>query len=274
MVDAMPVPDSHQKVDELFLFWLSEPSTQEMLRNELTKVCRYGSDGGSGGGDSPSIMDSLVQPSPVPRSSSPSSNNSNYRTPSPPLHLSNSPKSPRAKRRAKSPRRNLKYGPSGSSAGTGKAAVNGPTFIEDTDYFPTPSSSTEPDARKAEKAGAPGRTEPSATPKDTEQQKAQSEKSAKPTRGSSEVIPRFFFPNGRAGEANEKNADVQLKAAANALQNGEVTMAEFHPVVKVINFETSKKFDLPHFACKPSLHTFLARRPLTKNYASCTAKRV
>jgi serine/threonine-protein phosphatase 2A regulatory subunit B'' len=236
MVDAMPVPDSRQKVDELFLFWLSEPSTQEMLRNELTKVCRYGNDGVSGGGESPSILDSLVGPSAVttsvPRSSSP--NNSNYRTPSPPLHLSNSPKSPRAKRRAKSPRRSLKYGAS-SSAATEKTGPS--TAFDDTDYFPTPSTS-EPDARKTEKAGAPGRADTSAILKDTEQQKARrarSAKSAKLTR--SEVIPRFFFPNGRAGEAREESIDGQLQAAANVFQeqpNGEVTMADFHLIVKAM----------------------------------------
>ena len=32
-------PDTRKKVDELFLYWLSEPSTQEMLRSELAKVC-------------------------------------------------------------------------------------------------------------------------------------------------------------------------------------------------------------------------------------------
>lgn len=240
MVDAIPVPDSRQKVDELFLFWLSEPSTQEMLRNELTKVCRYGNDGGSGGGDSPNILDSLVQQSTVtttvPRSSSP---NSNYRTPSPPLHLSNSPKSPRAKRRAKSPRRNLKYGPS-SSAATEKSAVNGPPAVafDDTDYFPTSTyvAVERESARTTEKAGtAPGRTDPDATLRETEQKKAKSEKSARPSR--SEVIPRFFFPNGRAGEGKEERVDVQLNAAAKVFQeqpNGEVTMADFHLVVKVI----------------------------------------
>lgn len=32
-------PDARKKVDELFLYWLSEPSTQELLRHELAKVC-------------------------------------------------------------------------------------------------------------------------------------------------------------------------------------------------------------------------------------------
>ena len=34
----MPVPDSRKKVDELFLYWLSEPSTQDMLRKELANI--------------------------------------------------------------------------------------------------------------------------------------------------------------------------------------------------------------------------------------------
>ena len=32
-------PDARKKVDELFLYWLSEPSTQELLRQELARVC-------------------------------------------------------------------------------------------------------------------------------------------------------------------------------------------------------------------------------------------
>ena len=34
----MPVPDSRKKVDELFIYWLSEPSTQDMLRKELANI--------------------------------------------------------------------------------------------------------------------------------------------------------------------------------------------------------------------------------------------
>ena len=32
-------PDARKKVDELFLYWLSEPSTQDILRRELARVC-------------------------------------------------------------------------------------------------------------------------------------------------------------------------------------------------------------------------------------------
>ena len=96
-VKAIPVPDSMQKVDELFLFWLSESSTQEMLRKELSKVC---------GGAREFEEDTPVQIQPssssvtnVRRPGSPT-----VRSPSPPPLLSRSPKSPRAKLRPKSPR--------------------------------------------------------------------------------------------------------------------------------------------------------------------------
>ena len=32
-------PDARKKVDELFLYWLSEPTTQDLLRQELARVC-------------------------------------------------------------------------------------------------------------------------------------------------------------------------------------------------------------------------------------------
>ena len=32
-------PDARKKVDELFLYWLSEPTTQDILRQELARVC-------------------------------------------------------------------------------------------------------------------------------------------------------------------------------------------------------------------------------------------
>lgn len=99
-VKAIPVPDSLQKVDELFLFWLSESSTQELLRKELSKVC-----GGSGGvrefeEDTPvQIQLSSSSVTNVRRPGSPT-----VRTPSPPPLLTRSPKSPRTKPKPKSPR--------------------------------------------------------------------------------------------------------------------------------------------------------------------------
>lgn len=230
MVDAMPVPDSRQKVDELFLFWLSEPSTQEMLRKELTNVCRYGNDL-TEGGDSPFLSD-LTQSTltDIQRPNSP-----NYRTPSPPLHLSNSPKSPRMKRRSKSPRRKNVQGGVVRNTLDSSAAV-----FDDIDYFPSaiPLPSEQENKNKAPeidvKEGAK-QTESNRIPAEggsSAHQVVVGKESSTPT----EVIPQFFFPNGQL-EAVQEGVDEQLAAAAKVFEeqpNGEITQSNFHLVVKVI----------------------------------------
>ena len=96
-VKAIPVPDSMQKVDELFLFWLSESSTQELLRKELSKVCSSVREFEE---DTPvQIQLSSSSVTNVRRPGSPT-----VRTPSPPPLLTRSPKSPRTKPRPQSPR--------------------------------------------------------------------------------------------------------------------------------------------------------------------------
>lgn len=223
MVDAMPIPDSRQKVDELFLFWLSEPSTQEMLRKKLTKVCRFGKDL-TEGGDSPFIS-TLAQPTltDIQRPNSP-----NYRTPSPPLHLSNSPKSPRMKRRSKSPRRkNLQGGVVRNALDSG---------ADEIDYFPSATGSLPLPSEQENKTNTPEKesckqTEPNRTPAEGAHQVVGNESST-PT----EVIPQFFFPNGQL-EAAQEGVDEQLGAAAKVFEeqpNGEMTQGNFHLVVKVI----------------------------------------
>lgn len=253
MVDAMPVPDSRQKVDELFLFWLSEPSTQEMLRNELTKVCRNENElTADGSGDLSNMLGNLVQPattlSNIQRSSSP-----NYRTPSPPLHLSNAPKSPRTKRRAKSPRRSLKHGllaaveKSAASGSPGSNSSSGAIF-DDVDYFPSalnttsPPYSFEPDTR-GESSGSNTKPERENTTTDREAKKLDKGKRRgdkgrheKAAKSDSEVIPRFFFPNGRL-TASKESVDDLLKEVEKVFQeqlNGEIAMSNFHLVTKVI----------------------------------------
>lgn len=224
MVDAMPVPDSRQKVDELFLFWLSEPSTQEMLRKELSNVCRYGSDL-TEGGDSP-FLSGLTQPTltDIQRPNSP-----NYRTPSPPLHLSNSPKSPRMKRRSKSPRRKNVQG------GVVRNTLDSGAFDE-IDYFP----SATPLPSEQENKNKPPEIDVKEGAKQTESNRIPAEgglsvvgkESSTPT----EVIPQFFFPNGQL-EAFKEGVDEQLGAAAKVFEeqpNGEITQGNFHLVVKVI----------------------------------------
>ena len=261
MVDAMPVPDSRQKVDELFLFWLSESSTQEMLRKELTKVCRYGSDLTDGGVDS--FLAAQPTMTNIQRPKSP-----NYRTPSPPLHLSNSPKSPRTKRRAKSPRRNLKSGLTGGGSSAQSSIIKnkeGAAVFEDVDYFPAASASSPPPNERDSKPsaseevgqgrGGGGGRDDHKQISDINKNKVVAEKeevvALDTERGSSnapaksvqvaskqdkEVIPRFFFPNGQP--KMKESVDEQLKEAAKLFQeqpNGEIAQDDFHSVVKVKN---------------------------------------
>ena len=103
---AIPLPDSRKKVDELFLYWLSEPSTQDMLRKELAGIkdvpyselddLVFKQDG--------SVVLSSISPysslTSVLRSASP---NTCTRTPSPPPSslVAKSPSSPRARRSAR-----------------------------------------------------------------------------------------------------------------------------------------------------------------------------
>lgn len=102
----MPVPDSRKKVDELFLYWLSEPSTQDMLRKELANIrdvpCSelddfvFKQDGGVAltSVSSFSSLTSVLRPGGTPNHS---------RTPSPPPSsvVAKSPSSPRARRSAR-----------------------------------------------------------------------------------------------------------------------------------------------------------------------------
>eukprot|EP00731_Ephydatia_muelleri_P030091 Em0021g614a len=99
--EALPLPDSRQKVDELFLFWLSERSTHEILCNELSRVC-----GLQPGSDEPHVQQHHSPSSIIsfPRPGSPV-----RRSPSPPAHpASRSPSSNvQNKRSVKSPNQML-----------------------------------------------------------------------------------------------------------------------------------------------------------------------
>ncbi len=97
--NSILVPDSRKKVDEYFLFWLSEPSTQEMLRKELAKLR----------GISPNEQDIDYLDLSIPTSSFTSvlrPSSPNMRAPSPPPGLSRSPKSPHG--RSRSPKKGHK----------------------------------------------------------------------------------------------------------------------------------------------------------------------
>lgn len=222
---AIPVPDSRKKVDELFLFWLSEPSTQEMLRKELAKVCGVPVsevEDATQGSVTSSLLTSVLRPA-----------SPNMRTPSPPpssSSLSNkSPKSPRARHR--SPRKTHKS-PSGSSLREKLKLGKYAEIIEETDYVDeqqtllhplqhkTTALPTDKEEKQRERSHSPI---PPAAPK----------KSA-PPKNHSQLIPKFYFPHGRPspGEDMEK----VMKDVAKVFQEfpkGEATEKDFHMVVKV-----------------------------------------
>ena len=103
---AIPIPDSRKKVDELFLYWLSEPSTQDMLRKELANIkdvpCTelddlvFKQDGSV-------VLSSIAPYSSLTSVLRPASPNACTRTPSPPPSslVAKSPSSPRARRSAR-----------------------------------------------------------------------------------------------------------------------------------------------------------------------------
>lgn len=101
---AIPVPNSRKKTDELFLCWLSEPSTQELLRKELSSISGvpYSELDDKATNEAHTVVSEyggFLSPSSavtsVLRPGSP-----NIRTPSPPLLTHRSPKSPRGAGRA------------------------------------------------------------------------------------------------------------------------------------------------------------------------------
>lgn len=105
---ALPVPNSRKKTDELFLYWLSEPSTQELLRKELAKIS--GSELDDKAMNEPQTLVSeygnFLSPSSATSVLRPGS--PNVRTPSPPMLSHRSPKSPRSSGRIRSPRKTSK----------------------------------------------------------------------------------------------------------------------------------------------------------------------
>ena len=218
---AIPVPDSRQKVDELFLFWLSEPSTQEMLRKELSKVCGVPvseTDDVTQASVTQSLLTSVLRPA-----------SPNVRTPSPPPSSVNnkvSPKSPRARHR--SPRKSHKS-PSGVSLREklNNKANKYAEIVEETDFgeeqtflHPLQYKSTAPAIDREERSHSPI---PPAHPKSTPKKQ-----------NVSALIPKFYFPHGRpSAEEDVEKMFTDVAKVFQAFPNGEATMKEFHLVVKV-----------------------------------------
>lgn len=212
-VDVMS-PDARKKVDELFLYWLSEPSTQELLRHELARVCglqsEYLSVGGAssaGNGSSSSPKSPTVHGSSVTAAAAISS--------SPPLS-NRSPKSPRAASQRTKP--SAKHGRSGGGGTTkaknrNRSSVEGEEqidagIVERERHLPTTACRTvaEPSCGPAVQLHSP----------------------------SPESIPRFYFPNGRPfAEEDPQGLMKEMENVFAQFPNHEVPKKEFHLLTKV-----------------------------------------
>ena len=244
-VEAIPVPDSRQKVDELFLFWLSEGSTQEMLRKELSKVCGTLGIDHEEDGEVIFSVPALVTPNSVHRPGSPIT-----RTPSPPMLRS--PKSPRSSRRksprktrAKSPRSRRDFlSPDETDFASGVEMVNGGfSLISSPLLHSLGPPSLEANGSELASQATAVNGEDSGSHGGQKQMDLESAAVvpagglADLQRRLSESIPPFYFPRGKPRQPDssrtdeEKLADVGLIFQESA--NGELPLSQFRDVAKV-----------------------------------------
>ncbi len=221
------VPDSRKKVDELFLFWLSEPSTQEMLRKELAKLR----------GVSPNELDVDYLDLSIPTSSFTSTlrpSSPNLRAPSPPPG-SRSPKSPRG--RSRSPKKSHKS-PKQQEHGLSKsirAQDMQKVYEENVDEIDfaihVQCNSSENDSNKpVDKIAAidAKHRARSHSPKPADLPKAPAHH---------QVIPQFYFPHGKPNTGENVEECLQEAEKIFAEQpNGELGQSHFEEVSKVNHF--------------------------------------
>lgn len=224
--NSILVPDSRKKVDEYFLFWLSEPSTQEMLRKELAKLR----------GISPNEQDIDYLDLSIPNSSFTSvlrPSSPNMRAPSPPPGLSRSPKSPRG--RSRSPRKGHKSPRLQQDQHSLSKSIRAQDLqkvyeenVDEVDFAAAAQSKEEPET--GDKIPAPNakRRSRSRSPKPADLPKVP------PPTHQPQVIPPFYFPHGKpnAGE----NVEERLHEAEKIFSehpDGELLQSDFGEVTKV-----------------------------------------
>ena len=195
-------PDARKKVDELFLYWLSEPSTQELLRHELAKVCGLQQQ-----------RTELLSPTLNLRPRSPTARSITPPPPSPSLSTSNrSPKTPRASSH-----------PIGKQP-EAKALTNG--VVEEPDGPDQPAISTEIAVTKtAAESSSLSAEKPTST-------QFQIPTIVLPV----EIIPQFYFPNGKLEKGKEREMEKVMVTVGKIFERyprQEVPRKDFHQVVKV-----------------------------------------
>lgn len=242
---SIPVPNSRKKTDELFLYWLSEPSTQELLRKELAKLSGvpYSElDDKSASEVYPlaSEYSTLLSPSSavtnVLRPGSP-----NVRTPSPPLLSHRSPKSPRGARRspkktAKSPgaKQRTRNGLQQSFdevdyVGEDMQVVSGSSLLSSThNHVHVVEASSE----TTELHLSNGRRSRSHSPKPESLPLGPNHKHSAPKPSSH--IPRFYFPNGKPHpEENLQERFSELGKLFQTFKGAEASFKQFGEIMKV-----------------------------------------
>lgn len=215
-------------MDELFLFWLSEPSTQDMLRSELSRVCsaRTSSSGSSSAGSSsassrlcPLDECELSPAAPSSQHATPTCSVTSIRRPESPVLRSPSPPS-------------ASLSPSHAHAANSHSSRSSPSS----------SSSSSPRSSKAAKGTARPKKTLWKSVTSSSLEEVDSPSAVPPSarvlrRAASESqIPRFYFPNGKPRcEENVSNALERAKAIVfDKFPRCEVPQHEFEGVVKAL----------------------------------------
>lgn len=245
---AIPIPNPRKKTDELFLSWLSEPSTQQLLRKELMKISGVpfsDVDENSVNHKEGSLTQELLSPSTMTSVLRPGSPIS-IRTPSPPHghpSSSRSPKSPRNSVVGKSNRSPKKSGTktaNGISGGKMKT-LNNPNSLqlgfEDVDSAENSGGSHIPLIDSTNFMDGPShrnhreRRSRSHSPKPESLPTGQASNHIPKL---DPLIPRFYFPNGKPQpEENLQQRFLELSKAFESFETGEASMKQFGEVAKV-----------------------------------------
>lgn len=245
---AIPVPNTNKKTDELFIYWLSEPSTQELLRKELAKIS--GSELDEKAMNEPQALvteyPNFLSPSSAAVTSVLRPGSPNMRTPSPPLLSHRSPKSPRGSARIRSPKKASK-----SPSGAKLRAKNGlqhcfdevDSAIGEDGVLPAGANvhlSARYQLEKAEGVDSleilrhHGRRSRSPSPKpDALPTGAGVNHVPKPC-NSSGHIPRFYFPNGKPQpEEDLQDRFAELNKWFQNIEGGEADFKQLPEIMKV-----------------------------------------
>ncbi len=252
---AIPVPNSRKKTDELFLYWLSEPSTQELLRKELVKISGVPFSETDDkklqeGKISGNLLAPLAAVTNVLRPGSP-----NMRTPSPPLLSHRSPKSPRGAGRNTSPKKSSKSPLIGKSnlcnSSNGYQQQHGVEETDGADDFMFHNHVHRSEVSRTiggienlvgggggsyrHERGSRSRSH-SPKPESLPTGPSGSNHIPKPegTNLSSSQIPRFYFPNGKPKpEENLSERFAEMGKLFRSFDGGEAGLQDFAEIAKV-----------------------------------------